>query len=303
MERENKNILVKKAADEYLITPEFERSLTKLGNKYNIKRQDISKYLYSIGHEVVNYQNRLRCDETIFDVIDTEEKAYWLGFIFADGNISSTGYKFEINLSGEDYDHLEKLRKFFKYEHKVRIAKQSPKAKGEIVSRLSFRNKRIWNNLYKLGCIPNKTLVAKFPEIDNNLIRHMIRGYCDGDGSLGVYITKDKSHSCQLCFTSGSKDLLDYIYKFLGLNGYFRKRLGKSGNYTHWLNYRGLNARMAARILYENSNIYLDRKFNIFKKFCLLEQECSQMKSSKIGEGWNANTEVIADIAQGSVTP
>ena len=102
MERENKNILVKKAAEEYLITPEFERSLTKLGNKYNIKRQDISKYLYSIGHEVVNYQNRLRCDETIFDVIDTEEKAYWLGFIFADGNISSTGYKFEINLSGED---------------------------------------------------------------------------------------------------------------------------------------------------------------------------------------------------------
>lgn len=131
----------------------------------------------------------------------------------------------------------------------------------------------------------------------------MVRGYCDGDGSLGVYILKDKSHRCELSFTSGSIDLLNYIYDFLGLKGYYRKRIGTNGNYTYWLNYKGLNARKAARMLYENSSVYLERKFNIFKEFCRLEQECSQMKSSKIGEDCDVNTEVITDIAKGSVTP
>lgn len=143
MERENRKNIIKLAAEEYLNTPECERSLTKLGDKYGIKRQSLSKYLYSIGHEVINYQNRLRCDETVFDSIDTEEKAYWLGFIFADGNISQVGHKFEMNLGGKDYDHLDKLRKFFKYEHPVRIVKQNERSKGTIVSRLSFRNKKI----------------------------------------------------------------------------------------------------------------------------------------------------------------
>jgi hypothetical protein len=60
---------------------------------------------------------------------------------------------------------------------------------------------------------------------------------------------------------------------------------------------------MYNQLLYENSNIYLERKYNIYQKFCRYEQECSNAKSSKIGEGWNANPEVIADIAQGSATP
>ena len=61
---------------EYLDTPEKERSLTKLGRKYGVKRQTISKYLKERSIDVVNYQNRCRIDETVFDTIDTEEKAY-----------------------------------------------------------------------------------------------------------------------------------------------------------------------------------------------------------------------------------
>lgn len=62
--------------NEYLNTPELERSLTKLGKKHNVSRQLIAKWLREEGHEIINYQNRLRCDETVFDKIDTEEKAY-----------------------------------------------------------------------------------------------------------------------------------------------------------------------------------------------------------------------------------
>jgi hypothetical protein len=62
--------------NEYLNTPELERSLTKLGKKHNVRRQLIAKWLREEGYEIINYQNRLRCDETVFDKIDTEEKAY-----------------------------------------------------------------------------------------------------------------------------------------------------------------------------------------------------------------------------------
>lgn len=289
--------------NEYLNTPELERSLTKLGKKYNIRRQLIANWLREEGHEVINYQNRLRCDETIFDNIDNEEKAYWLGFLFADGNISSVGHKLEVNLSSKDYDHLEKLRHFLKYEHPTRLCKQSEKSLGEYMSRLSLRNKRIWTNLFNLGCVPQKSLIAKFPNLNSELIPHLIRGYCDGDGSLGVYISKDHTHSCQLSFTSGSLDLLKYIENYINIKYYYRKRLGPSGNYTYWLCYKNLQARRVARLLYENASIYLERKYSIYKEFCRLEQECSQMPSSKIGEGWNVNPEVISDIAQGSETP
>ncbi|MGM9535052.1 MAG: hypothetical protein ACI3VR_07355, partial [Intestinibacter sp.] len=64
--------------------------------------------------------NRPKFNEHIFDVIDTEEKAYWLGFIFADGYIGSTPlepnkksvYNFELSLKLEDTSHLEKFKSF-----------------------------------------------------------------------------------------------------------------------------------------------------------------------------------------------
>ena len=62
--------------NEYLNTPELERSLTKLGKKHDVSRHLIAKWLREEGYEIINYQNRLRCDETVFDKIDTEEKAY-----------------------------------------------------------------------------------------------------------------------------------------------------------------------------------------------------------------------------------
>ena len=86
-------------------------SLTKLATKYNITRWTLTKKLRELGIEIVNRQNKAKFDEHIFDNIDTEEKAYWLGFIYADGNISSITentkrYEFELSLKGSDINHL-----------------------------------------------------------------------------------------------------------------------------------------------------------------------------------------------------
>ena len=112
MTKEEKRLIIEQAANEYLVTPENKRSLTKLGTKYKIDRRTISKYLKDNGYEVINTQNRCRIDETVFDTIDTEEKAYWLGFLYADGNINSKEYKLEINLCANDWQHLKKFQDF-----------------------------------------------------------------------------------------------------------------------------------------------------------------------------------------------
>ena len=82
MNREEKQKTIALAIEEYINTPEKDRSLTKLEEKYGIRRQTISTHLKKLGYEVVNQQNRCRIDQTVFDIIDTEEKAYWLGFFF-----------------------------------------------------------------------------------------------------------------------------------------------------------------------------------------------------------------------------
>jgi len=91
-------------------------------------------------------------DETVFDCVDTEEKAYWLGFIYADGNISDAEaikkksnksvYRLEVSLQSNDIEHLNKLKQFFKWQGEVKINKTNFERKDRC--RLYFNNKHIW---------------------------------------------------------------------------------------------------------------------------------------------------------------
>lgn len=287
MKREQKQKLIDVAIQEYLDLPELQRSLTKIGAKYGIKRQTLSKHLKLRGEEVINYQNRCRIDETVFDKIDTEEKAYWLGFIFADGYISSKGYRLEVNLAIKDLAHLLKLRDFLKLETELLVT--------DSTCRLAVRNKNIWEQLNSKGCVPCKSLILTFPSITifeiPNLVQHFIRGYFDGDGSLGLY-KRNNTEVPELSFVSTYSFLVE-LQQYLDIVGYIRnKSCTNWNNQAFSLQYSSLKARVVARKIYNNASIYLERKYNIYKLFCQLEEKSSKRKSSKIGESWDANPEV-----------
>ena len=109
-----KNLDFEKLAFEFQTT---DISLTKIAKREGTTRQTLAKYFKKMGIEVINKQNRTKFDANIFDKIDSEEKAYWLGFIFADGSIRShkegekSAYTLEISLKGSDYEHLIKFSK------------------------------------------------------------------------------------------------------------------------------------------------------------------------------------------------
>lgn len=74
-------------------------------------------------------------------------------------------------------------------------------------------------------------------------------------------------------------------------------------NKAYSLSFSSVPSRKLARYLYENANIYLDRKYLKYLEFCRIEEESSKRKSSKIGKNCDVNSEVSSKITQGLETP
>lgn len=115
----------------------------------------------------------------IFEKVDTEEKAYWLGFLYADGSVGSMDNRIELGLAEVDKKHIEKFKSFIGLDNKISYR---PKTKSY---RYTFKDKIFKEILIKQGCVPKKSLILTFPteeQVPKELLRHFIRGYFDGDG-------------------------------------------------------------------------------------------------------------------------
>lgn len=225
-------------------------------------------------------------DETVFDCINTEEKAYWLGFIFADGNIANAkrlkeinnkaSYRLEVSLQSSDIDHLNKLKTFFKWEGVVKISKTNYKRKDRC--RLYFNNKHIWETLNAYGCTPNKSLTLKFPNIEifenKELIKHFIRGYIDGDGCIS-YLQKD--HTKMSLSLLGTVDMLTNIQKHLPIERPNKIWLTSGSiikpSNVYTLSFNLWRGYYVTKYLYENSTIYLNRKYEKYVEYCRLYEK------------------------------
>jgi len=119
-------INLKNAADEYFINNKL--TLKELEIKHNLSIGTLSKYLKEFHNISIEVRKKVTFDDSVFDEIDTEEKAYWLGFIYADGYIDSAplidgkknNYQLEVSLKLSDYEHLVKLKEFFKSDKEIK---------------------------------------------------------------------------------------------------------------------------------------------------------------------------------------
>lgn len=251
-------------------------SYAKIGEVLNVDRKKVSYYLQEKGYcpsknykkpNKQNQPNKKYVNETIFENIDTEEKAYWLGFMYADGCVARTSNRIELSLKESDYNHLIKFKNFLESEHVIGKKIKTIKDKTYISYRLGITSEKMKNDLIKHGCIPNKTKKLIFPKLDKKLIKHFIRGYLDGDGCITHQATSKLSLEI-LGTESFLRSILNYynfpkdkyIYKFKHSD---IKRLMLSGK----------NAFKVIDDLYKDSNIYLDRKFKLYNKFAPLFRE------------------------------
>ena len=216
---------------------------------------------------------KYKCNENFFDIIDTEEKAYWLGFMYADGYVISAKNAIGLSLSITDKSHIEKFLNSLESNNKVSIYHNNI---GKEYCRIIIHSSKIKDDLIRHGCLEHKTFNLTFPDIRNDLIHHFIRGYFDGDGSLSKHKVKyGYTHRFRLCGTSSFlKSVLNYI-------GFSNTRLNKrhkdrdNDNYDIDIggNIQVLNI---MEYLYKDSNIFLDRKYNRFVDLKSLYSEKSK---------------------------
>ena len=287
---------LKYGVEEYIQNIDNNPSLTKICAKYGMNRKTLSDRLRDLGYEVINHQNKSKFNENVFDSIDTEEKAYWLGFIYADGTISSDplkkgkkkSYTFELSLKESDSNHLEKLKEL--------LGTPRPILKSENRCRLLVNSKHFWETLNNYGCTPRKSLTLEFPNIEifksPDLIRHFIRGYFDGDGCISY---NNKSHTVMALSVLGTENFLTGIKNNLPVKFDYQLGHNNKSDITRILAINGKNGLEILFYLYENSTIYLHRKFEKYQEFCRLYEKLYRELQTNIGESCDANTEIITE--------
>ena len=236
------------AYTEWCIT---KQHIKKTAQKYHTDPGKLTKYILSQGHRLQTF------NENMFERIDTEEKAYWLGFLFADGSMSNKKRaSLELSLQLSDSSHIEKFIKFLQCDRFVKT--------DNFRCRFSVSSKKIYNDLTLLGCTSTKSFTIQFPKLNSDLIRHFIRGYFDGDGSI-VKSKKEDMYYTSVSLCSGSSDFIKQI--IIEFNQHTNSHCKQTG-------YKRPNAELYIiclkntlcikflNWLYQDASIYLNRKYD-----------------------------------------
>jgi len=280
---------LKKIADKYLEGKSLRQSAKIFGYNQGISAKALK--IFNITPRTRSQALRkYAVDETFFEKIDTEEKAYWLGFISADGNISKNGYILSIGLKSTDVKHLEKFKKDIKAEHKISIRdiydKKTKKWKKQ--ASIYICSKKICGDLIKLGVVPAKSLILKpCLSISKYFQKHYWRGFVDGDGWISFH-KKSKQWNIGVI---GTYDICKIFHLFLSEKIDIKEKKPKQEGKVYNIEYRGnVLLKKICLFLYKNSSIYLNRKYKLAKTIfeksdLLLSKSLRSLKS----DGFNFN--------------
>lgn len=201
-----------------------------------------------------------KLDENYFEKIDSEEKAYWLGFIYADG--CNTRNQLVITLNKKDRELLVKFKKCLKSNLRITNTSTNLNGKTFYQSTIRISRKKICNDLTNHGAIPAKSLVLTFPEwLDQKYIRHFIRGYFDGDGSLIKNNLKNKKHHAWHFHLMGTENFCRFVQTFFENNFRVHVIVSKDRKLTTVRLSKRSSVKSILDYLYGDASIYLKRKY------------------------------------------
>jgi hypothetical protein len=217
--------------------------LHKIGEKVRSREESCTKYTLN------------KC---FFDEIDTEEKAYWLGFITADGGIVCT--ELVLSLKTEDTNHIELFQKSIQSNHPIKISKTKINDKIILQPRLVISSVDLIHSLKKLGVGEKKSLIVQPAMIPEQFYKDYWRGIFDGDGHIGLSST----HRCMEL--TGNYFILDGFSKFIETEIGIKGKISKSKNVYRVRYGKRSSILEICRLLYSQSNISLKRKYIIAEK-------------------------------------
>ena len=185
-------------------------TILKLLRENNIAIRTVQQASILSGKNIRTY----KVDENYFEEINTEEKAYWLGFIAADGNISKSSNTLYISLHRRDKTHLVKFLRNTMSNYKITDFYNSNLSEQ---SRISVTSHKMKSDLVGHGIIPNKSLTLVPPSFYNDTLEKAFwRGCIDGDGSICKRIIKNRTE--WTISLVGSHGIVESFSRFINKN-------------------------------------------------------------------------------------
>ena len=225
---------------------------------YTLKQRGINPRGRSEAHR------RYAVDEAFFDVINTEEKAYWLGFLTADGTIRENVVM--LALQERDIDHLYKYTSSLRSKHPITLKENTLAGETYRCAQVSIGSSRLATALKRLGVAERKSFTVRPCEyVPDHLISHYWRGVFDGDG----YITQKGSGSFGarqwIVGLVGNREIVSGFETFMQqcLDWKARVEPDKPGSHIFKVRYNGVALPQAVLyILYTNAIVFLERKYD-----------------------------------------
>lgn len=250
---ENKNLKVKEIGSKLGLSTRCTNSIFK---EYNINSR---------------LKNRYTLNENYFSKIDTSNKAYILGLIYADGFIGDSNSN-NLSITQKDKEVLDFVKEEMNYTGQIRKGNKGGFENSQDLYVINFSNKKICDDLRKLGVYTNKSLtISKIPDIDKNLKKHFLRGYFDGDGSITLYTKKTTKNKKTYFYEKGKMSIIatdKMIEDFIRTFNITKYSVSKSKTYE--LKYIHINAKSELEymynLMYDEALFYNKRKKIIWDK-------------------------------------
>lgn len=247
-------------------------SAKQLGFKFSIDKRRIKKWVKQEGKlRSRNDSHRITYfNQNYFDIIDCKEKAYWLGFLYADAYNGDLVNTITISLNGNDENHLKKMA----LEVDLPVNKVTRKITngGDDVCILKLYSQYMCRKLTEIGCPRAKSFVIIYPEwLENQYHNHFIRGMFDGDGCLTFRANKGNIEwKWSLSTTKECGEKIKEILKNIDINStlYYTS---ETDNNTYELSISGNEQikKLLSWLYNESTNkIRLDRKYNRYLALC-----------------------------------
>lgn len=250
-------------------------STIKIGKIFGLNPSGIRALLNrrNISTSKLSCYRTYKVDKNFFKIIDTEEKAYILGFLYGDGNNYPEHGKISVTSLKKDERILKRIRAALKSNAKLYY--QTNKKTKQVYVTLAIYSKEISKDLIHLGVIKNKTKFLQFPILPPELIKHFIRGLFDSDGcfTFGLYHTYNnyKYYMGRLSFC-GTIDICKSIKAILKeavqtANTQLTqdKRIKYNFRTVTYSSIEDINK--IYHYFYDNSSIFLKRKRKKIEKF------------------------------------
>lgn len=194
------------------------KNLIKTRTNFHISTEKLKEILAKEG--IFPSVRKTTLNIKYFEKIDTAEKAYWLGFIAADGCIHKHGYKLSFCLKDTDIDLLLNFKKAINSGSPVTKRKTFDKRtnKTYFSCTLQINSKEFCQHIRNHGVNENKSSSFYFPKINEIFYSHFIRGLYDGDGGLFVRTSKIRKKTTLHFSLLSTLECLSFIKDYLEKN-------------------------------------------------------------------------------------